>query len=293
MNANTYTLDEIQKSINETGYKYVSLAKANGQQVIAYNAGRTTPADRWQEIRRRLCSKQLPDGLYIVLAKNTQGNKNLPDEFYYQKGKPQPMAENALTKPEPPARNNPEVTTYTEVLKLKNRITELEFENKALLKRIDELEEEIEELEEELETAPTTLQENQPDFLSRAGEWIQNTMITVQPIIDKFMEQRDKQIQNETLRLMIASGKMPAMPQAQAPTPQPETPQHQTDAINYTVAKITEFIEAQAQAGDVDKYEELATIYNGAADLNDFYNKVKKHDVNTFNELVKFINNKN
>lgn len=292
MNANTYTLDEIQKSINETGYKYISLAKANGQQVIAYNAGKTTPADRWQEIRRRLCSKQLPDALYIVLAKNTQGSKNMPDEFYFQKGKPQPMAENAPTKPEPPTRNNPEVTTYSEVLKLKNRITELEFENKALQKQIDELQEEIEELEEEAENAPETLKE-QPDFLSRAGEWIQSTMITVQPIIDKFMEQRDKQIQNETLRLMIASGKVPQIPQPKQPAPQPETPQHQTDAINYTVGKITEFIEAQAAAGDVDKYEALATIYNGAADMNDFYNKVKAYDAQTFTDLVNFINNKN
>lgn len=290
MNANTYTLDEIQKAVTDTGYKYLSLCKANGQQVIAYNSGGVKAADRWPEIRRRLASKQLPDGLYIVLAKNTQGKANLPDEFYFQKGKVQQLEEapkiGSILKP---AANNPEVTTFSEVLKMKNRITELEFENAALKAQIDDLEEQVEELEEQAEQAPETLKE-QPDFLSRAGEWLQSTLIAVQPIIDKHYELKEKQIQNETARLMIASKQAPNFA---PPQPQTQSKPHQTDAVEYTAESIKKFIEAQAEAGDVDKYEALATIYNNAADFNDFYNKVKQYDAETFDDLVKFINNKN
>ena len=89
---------------------------------------------------------------------------------------------------------------------------------------------------------------------------------------------------------MIASGQAPKLPTTQ---PQPQSKPHQTDAIQYTVERITKFIEAQAEAGDVDKYEALATIYNVAADFNDFYNKVKQYDAETFDALVAFINNKN
>lgn len=289
MNANTYTLDEIQKSINETGYKFLSLAKSNGLQVIAYNSGKVKPSERWEEIRRRLCSKQLPDGLYIVLGKNTQGNKNMPDEFYFQKGKIQPMAEAPEIKAPRQTAINPEVTTYSEVLKLKNRITELEFENRALQSKIDDLEEELEELEEQLETEPETLKEA-PDFLSRAGEWLQSTMIAVQPIIDKHFELKEKQIQNETARLMIQSKQIPNFQQApQAPPPQKP---HQEDAIQYTVGKITAFIEKQAAEGNIDLYEDLAGLYNNAADFNDFYNKVKTYNPEIFDQLVSFINNK-
>ena len=81
------------------------------------------------------------------------------------------LKENVIVKTE----RNPEVTSYKEVLKLQNRITELEFELRALQKDYDDLEEKYEEQNEELEelkAQPQTLAENkEQDFFSRAGTW--------------------------------------------------------------------------------------------------------------------------
>lgn len=286
MNANSQTLEEIEDDIKNTGYKFLSLVKPNGAQIIAFNSGKIDAKMRMNEIRRRLKSKSLPDGLYIILAKSSLQARNVPDEFPYQKGKAQPLAEDQPIKA---AKNNPEVTSFSEVLKLKNRITELEFEVKDKQRRIDELEEELDELEEQLENQPaTTLKEPTDDFLSRAGDWLQKTMITVQPLIDKHFELKEMQIKNDTARLMIQSKQQPKFE-----APQHKAPPVQDTAVQYTISRITGFIEQQAAAGDVDKYEDLAKIYNGAQDLDDFYNKVKQYDAQTFAQLIEFINAKN
>lgn len=289
---NAYTIEEFEKILKDTKYKHVSLIKPNGGYLVTFNANKM-PADvKMEEIKRRLKSPNLPDGVYIIRTKNTLAKKAVCDDFPIIKGDANKIN---LSEEETPAqmktaKNNPEVTSYSEVLKMQNRITELTFENSALKKQVEEFEEQIEELEEQIEELEETpkLAEEPQDFLTNAGKWLQQTLIAVQPLIDKHFELKEKQIQNETARLMIAHKAQPAQPAQPAPNEKP----HQTTAVQHTINRITNFIQSFAENNDVDTYEELAEIYNGANDLTDFYNKVKAYNEEIFNQMVNAINAK-
>lgn len=286
---NTYTIQELENAVKETGYKYIALYTSDGKQLIPYNNTKPTVPERVEEIKKRLKSPSIKDGIYIVRAKNYQSKDGVYDEFPIQKGtgKIETLKENVIVK----AERNPEVTSYKEVLKLQNRITELEFELRALQKDYDDLEEKYEDQNEELEelkAQPQTLAENkEQDFFSRAGTWLQDIITTSSPLIEKHFELKEKALNNETARLMLAQGKMIQTQQPKRETP---PPQNADPSQQFVVKKIQEFI-TQFQ-DDEQKYEELANIFNTSTSLDDFYLKMKEYDAQTFDSLIQFINSK-
>lgn len=286
----TYTIKELEEAVKETGYKYIALYTSSGKQLIPYNNTKPTVPERVQEIAKRLKSPSLKDGIYIVRAKSYQSKDGVYDEFPIQKGtgKIETLKENVVVKKE---SNNPEITTYKEVLKLQNRITELTYENQALQKEVDDLEEEIDELKSELEeqkeNAPALGEGQSKDFLERAGSWLQDIITTASPLIDKHFELKQLALNNETAKIMLAQGK-----QLQIPTKQPE-PQRQKTADpsqQFVVKKIQEFI-MQFQDNE-QHYEELANIFNTSESLDNFYERMKEYNPQTFDSLIKFINAK-
>lgn len=285
----TYSIQELENAVNETGYKYIALYSSDGKQLIPYNNTKPTVPERIEEIKKRLKSPSIKDGIYIVRAKNYQKKDGVYDEFPIQKGtgKIETLKENLTVKTE----RNPEVTSYKEVLKLQNRITELEFELRALQKDYDDLEEKYDDQSEELEELkanPTTLAETKPeDFFTRAGTWLQDLITTSSPLIEKHFELKEKALNNETARLMLAQGRMI---QPQAPKREPEPQPSADPSQQFVVKKIQEFI-TQFQDNE-QHYEELANIFNTSTSLDDFYTKMKEYNPKTFDSLIQFINSK-
>lgn len=287
----TYTIQELENAIRETAYKYIALYTASGTQLIPYNNQKPTVEERLIEIRKRLKSPTLKDGVYIVRAKNYTSKDAVYDEFPVQKGrgKIETLQEIAPAKIE----RNPEVTSYKEVLKLQNKITELEYELKALQKDYDELEikyeEQKEEFEELKETAPQLAEGEQKDFLSRAGTWLAEIIPTVSPLLDKHFELKELALKNETARIMLAQGRTIQQP-TQQPTPQPKQEARPDPSQQFIVKKIQEFI--MKFQDDENKYEQLATIFNSSESLDNYYERMKEHDAQLFNELINHINSK-
>lgn len=294
---NAYKLDDFERILDEQGFRYISLVRPDGSIVVNNNQNKISPKIKLEEIKKRLKSPSLNDGVYIIRCKNTLNKGGVYDDFPIMKGNPDTLKE--TIKPEIPmqqktVKENPNVTSYSEVLKLQVRIKELEFENERLAKEVADLEEQIEELEEQIESQPAeNLSEGEPeeDVLERAGKWFKQTMIMCQPLIDKHFELKEKSLNLEAMKLMHKNGQIPV--QQQRPQ-QPQQPQqtHQTTGVEYADKRIQKFIEAIA-IDDLDMYEQLVDIYNGAESMDDFLQKVQSHNEDVFNRMVQFINAKN
>ncbi len=262
-----------------TQYKYVSLDSPKGQNIVAWNNARTKLPERIKEIELRL--KSLPAGIYILKCKNTQGNKALADEYPVNAHGKIVQTETTEKKPTM-SKENPSVISYDSALKFQVRIKELELENDDLKKRNKELEEEIDELQnelDELETNAPNLAENQSNVLDNIGKWINDTLTTVSPMIDKHFELKEKAL---NIQFLQATQQRPP---AQMQPPQQQKTPVQDGAVNYTIEKIKQYI---INADNQD----LADCFNSAESLDHFYNMVREYDENIFNELVTFINTK-
>ena len=292
---NAYKLEDFDRILDEQGFRYISLVRPDGSIVVNNNQNKISPKIKLEEIKKRLKSPSLNDGVYINRCKNTLNKGGVYDDFPIMKGNPETLKENSkivdIPMQQKTVKENPNVTSYSEVLKLQVRIKELEFENESLQKQISELEEQVDELEEQLETVPDeNLSEAQPveDLLERAGKWFKQTMIMCQPLIDKHFELKEKTINLEAMKIMHRNGQIPVQRQTQ----QPQQQTHQTTGVEYANQRIIKFVEAIA-IDDLDMYEQLVEIYNGAENMDDFLQKVKTFNNEVFDRMVQFMNAKN
>ena len=214
----SYNIDEIINICKDQDYGFVCLTDSKGAELIPYNS-RNTAGERLDEIKTRLSSPALKDGVYYVKCKHTNRKNALSDDYLVYKG--DKLSENVIIQQ--PAPISAEVLTYESALKFQVRIKELELENQKLLEdlraakqTISEFEAEMlsedDESEDESEAAPTMF-ESAKDFLS---EMIQ----VAAPLLDKHFDLKQQALNLEAHKIL--RGQQMAQPRPTQPTPQNE-----------------------------------------------------------------------
>ena len=175
----SYNIEEIIDICKNQDYGFVCLTDSKGAELIPYNS-RNTAGERLDEIKTRLSSPALKDGVYYVKCKHTNRKNALSDDYLVYKG--DKLSENVIIQQ--PAPISAEVLTYESALKFQVRIKELELENQKLLddlraakQTISEFEAEMlsedDESDDESEAAPTMF-ESAKDFLSEMPIFVPN-----------------------------------------------------------------------------------------------------------------------
>jgi hypothetical protein len=212
----SYNIEEIIDICKNQDYGFVCLTDSKGAELIPYNS-RNTAGERLDEIKTRLSSPALKDGVYYVKCKHTNRKNALSDDYLVYKG--DKLSENVIIQQ--PAPISAEVLTYESALKFQVRIKELELENQKLLddlraakQTISEFEAEMlsedDESEDESEAAPTMF-ESAKDFLS---EMIQ----VAAPLLDKHFDLKQQALNLEAHKIL--RGQQMAQPRPTQPTPQ-------------------------------------------------------------------------
>jgi hypothetical protein len=216
----SYNIEEIIDICKNQDYGFVCLTDSKGAELIPYNS-RNTAGERLDEIKTRLSSPALKDGVYYVKCKHTNRKNALSDDYLVYKG--DKLSENVIIQQ--PAPISAEVLTYESALKFQVRIKELELENQKLLddlraakQTISEFEAEMlsedDEIEDESEAAPTMF-ESAKDFLS---EMIQ----VAAPLLDKHFDLKQQALNLEAHKILRGQ----QMQQRQTP-PQQQQPQNE------------------------------------------------------------------
>jgi len=130
----TYTLSQLKALIKKQGYKHIGLRTLEGTELVKYNPNTIKVEKRLEDITTRLSSPTIPDGYYIVGCKYLIAKDAQSDDYMIVKG---------VVKDLPPAPKNITVDTenvlsYTEALKMQNKIAQLEAKNESLEKERDD-----------------------------------------------------------------------------------------------------------------------------------------------------------
>lgn len=196
----SYNIEEIIDICNNQGYGFVCLTDGKGAELIPYNS-RNSAGERLDEIKTRLSSPALKDGVYYVKCKHTNRKNALSDDYLVYKG--DKLSENVIIQQ--PAPISAEVLTYESALKFQVRIKELELENeklrddlKAANATIAEMETQMlsedEDEDEEPEAAPT--------MFESAKEFLSEIVQVAAPLLDKHFDLRQQALNLEAHKIL-------------------------------------------------------------------------------------------
>jgi len=261
------TVKEFKDIQGRQNYKYLALFDQSGGQIIPFNSNRVTSADRMREIETRLLSQGLKDGFYLVKCKNTTVKTVQSDDYLIIKGKPETLSEQTPVKIVESI--SPNLLTYESALSLNVEVQSLKLENAALKKEIDLLKQEIEENAVEFET----LNEENPQssLMENASTFLNNAMGFIAPLLDKHFDLKEKALGLKAIELELKLGS--------TKKPSPEQKPVLSDQ-----QKVEAFITAQKEKPEV--YENLAALYNEAANMEDFLKGLKNYNEDLFNTLI-------
>lgn len=197
----TYKFDPaLKREVKEGGYKHIALESDTGERICNYNPAKTKIDTKWDEMQRRL--KYQPDGRYKLLCNMALGGKNKPDVFIFTKGKVDDLSEREPAQKEKEivyVQSNEKGSRTEKLLSMEQalenikEVEKLRGENAILKAEIERLKIEISELESE------PLDETQPN--KGIGDFLNDTVPTVVPILERFLDQRDKQLSLQERKL--------------------------------------------------------------------------------------------
>lgn len=268
----SYDIDEIIEICKAQDYGFVCLTDQRGAELIPYNS-RNSAFERLEEIKTRLNSPALKDGVYIVKCKHTNRKTALSDDYLIYKG--EKLSEPAIITPQMITH---EVLTYDSALKFQVRIKELELEVESLKRDLNEANNLISELETELETKTVLSEEEEeaekPSTMETAKEFLSELIAIGAPLIDKHFDLRQQALNLEAQKLLRGGYSQRSKPQQPQQNPQ-------------EVAKIKAVENwIKSKENDEEIYNSLIAIYNNSSDLNQFLELLKNNDLNLYNELT-------
>jgi len=193
------TFDEIKTDIIESDFKRVGLFDSEGKQMVSFN-NTITPLDKkLDEIEKRLKSRSTEDGIYQIRTKD-HGKGSRSATFYTAVGD---ISGETIQTAEQPNINeliklqaqNMTPANYDELMHSKIEAATLQVKIKALEDENKKLKETIEDLESELNELSETPKEN------KTQTFIENTLQTIAPLADKFLQQRDDSLKLQLMQM--------------------------------------------------------------------------------------------
>lgn len=179
-------LEELKEYLGASNCAFCRLCSSTGNSIIGYNVKKTDFDKNAEKILEVLKQGKLIPGQYTVECRNQKTGKPTFSYYYNIKGKSEPLQEITLSEP---INMTPE-----KELELKEQIMKLQYENEALRRELEE-----EPLGEE--PASTGLAEKAIDMLSEIAV----------PLINKYFEQRERQIQALEARAVATPAIAPAL----------------------------------------------------------------------------------
>lgn len=193
----TYSIKELRDIAKQQGYTIGCLENSQGEKIQSNNNPSKKLDAHFTTITNRLKSDLFPDGIYYVcLATSINKSKN-PDKYPIAKGKlkPEHLEENKPTVTLIEKQEN--VLTYAAALEYQQKIsnltaevTQLKFENNLLQSELDELRDDME----------NGLSDAEP---SGAKTFMDETLPSMIPMIDKYFEHEDKKLRLKELELKL------------------------------------------------------------------------------------------
>lgn len=271
----SYNIDEIINICKEQDYGFVCLTDQRGQELIPYNS-RNSATERLSEIKTRISSPALKDGVYYVKCKHTNRKNALSDDYLIYKG--EKLSEGAVIAP-PPSISH-EILSYDSALKFQVTIKELELENQKLKETIEDLKAEIEELETELksnELLSEEIAENaKPTMLESAKEFLSELVTIGAPLLDKHFDLKQQALNLEAQKLLRGqSFQQPRKPQ--------QTTQQQQAQKNAQFKKVENWINSKQENEEI--YNALIALYNNSNDIPKFLELLNDYNIELYEEL--------
>jgi hypothetical protein len=273
----SYDINEVIEICNSQGYGFVCLTDQKGAELIPYNS-RNTPAERLEEIKTRLSSPALKDGVYIVKCKHTNRKNALSDDYLIYKGETLGEAP-TITIPTVTA----EVLTYESALKLQVKIKELELECENLRKDLIEANNTIQELENELEEVNTLSEEEEenqalnekPSQMETVKEFLSELVTIGAPLLDKHFDLKQQALNLEAQKLLRGYG---------TTRPQQNRPQQAPAKHTEQILKVENWI--QSKQNDSEIYNGLVAIYNNSKTVEQFMELLRDFNIELYEELT-------
>jgi len=273
----SYDINEVIEICNSQGYGFVCLTDQKGAELIPYNS-RNTPAERLEEIKTRLSSPALKDGVYIVKCKHTNRKNALSDDYLIYKRETLGEAP-TITIPTVTA----EVLTYDSALKLQVKIKELELECENLRKDLIEANNTIQELENELEEVNTLSEEEEenqalnekPSQMETVKEFLSELVTIGAPLLDKHFDLKQQALNLEAQKLLRGYG-----------TTRPQQKQQQQPPAQNVeqLRKVENWI--QSKQNDSEIYNGLVAIYNNSKTVEQFMELLRDFNIELYEELT-------
>ena len=259
---NIQELQEIQKA---QAYKYAGLFDQQGTAIIPFNPNKVPIERRLQEIETKLISPGLKDGYYIVKCKSSTARGVIPDSYTVYKGD---KLSEGIQAPAPAVQIvekhiTPDVISYEAALKLQVELERYKLENAQLKKEIEDLKAELSEVDTLSEEQAGGMWENAKGFLSEL-------MQMGAPLLDKHFELKEKALTLEALKLQRIG-----LTNKPAPAPGTKSQDHK-NIENWIISKKE----------DPATYEELAAMYNTAANIEGFLKSLNEYNDEMFKELT-------
>lgn len=215
----TYTIEELNNVFSEGTYPYVALFSDTNKMMVPYPANTAVQKGKpgWERVKKRLLSKGLADGFYIVKGKSSPLKNISADVFYFKNGdvkEKELPSETLAEKPKEPDS----VLTYDAAIKSNKDIAELtadvnrlEMEIKQKNDDIEELEAIIEEYEDEVEGLAANGKVNE------GRQYVEDLVATAIPVVDRYFDLQEKKLALRAQQMNGGQHRLPAQP---PPTPQ-------------------------------------------------------------------------
>jgi uncharacterized small protein (DUF1192 family) len=266
------TIQEIEKCIVDTDYKFCSLWDQSNSCIETYNkTGKGI--EKFDIIKKRLLSQ--PDGIYLIKCRNSSAGKI--DIYEYKKGD-QMISEKAPVTVKY-LENDRILQLSIEVERLKaqldrkeDKIQDLEKEINLLLSENNELEDKITQLE--TDSAPITLGEEtaQPSLMESAKDFLGQLMEFGAPLLDKHFSLKEQALNLEALKIQNVK-------------PRVRTEQDQQRAE--IVAKVEAWINSKKE--DPELYNKLYAIYINCGNVLKFSEMLKDNSEDLYNEFLTIV----
>jgi hypothetical protein len=266
------TLQEIEKLIIDTDYKFCGLFDQNDSCIETYN--RTGNAiEKFEIIKKRLSSQ--PDGIYTIKCRNS--TKGAIDLYEYKKGSQMISEKPGVTVKYLENDRILQLSIECERLKAQidrkdDKITDLEKEINLLLNENEDLENKITELENN--SAPVTLGEESstPSLMESAKDFLGQLMEFGAPLLDKHFSLKEQALNLEALRIQNVK-------------PQQRTEQDKQRAE--IVKKVESWINSKKE--DMEVYNKLYAIYINCGNILKFSEMLKDNSEELYNEFLTIV----
>lgn len=263
-----YNIKDVDKILNEGGYKHISLTDKDNVTIIPFNSNKIPVDKRALEIKKRLESFACGPGYYSLKCKNNITKSAHVDSYMILKPKDENLAEEiapGIVYEEKIV--SPNVCSYDEALKMQVENEKLKIENANYIMQITDLKDALEQLENELDEVQTL------EDKDNKGSWLEQVLEVGLPMLDKHFKLKQQELELKAISIPGAPNNYPEIPENKVTNP--ERTDFETWVMTYQGKPEFDF---------------LADCYNGANSQEDFINKIKSSNPGLYEDCLAYLN---